>query len=93
MNELKEVLKTLNELRDEVYKTKPLLRLNEVVVLSGLSKSSIYKLTSSRGIPHYKSGKRLIFDRREILDWLKSNKVATVDEIRQKASTYTSKNK
>jgi excisionase family DNA binding protein len=35
-----------------------------------ISKSRIYKLTRSRKIPHRKIGKKLLFNRDEILDWL-----------------------
>ena len=76
-----------------MYKTRSILVVDEVLVLTGLSKSSVYKLTSSRKIPHYKKGKRLIFDRREILEWLKSNKVSTIDEIKRKASSHISRKK
>ena len=93
MEKFKEIHRKLDDIRDEMYKTRPILTVNEVAVLTGLSKSSIYKLTSSRKIPHYKKGKRLIFDRREILGWLKSNKVSTIDEIKRKASSHISRKK
>ena len=46
---------------------KNVLCLNDVVLLTGLSKSHIYKMTHSRKIPFYKpNGKQIYFDRSEI---------------------------
>jgi hypothetical protein len=38
----------------------------------------MYKLTSSESIPHYKRGKKVFFDKDEIEDWLRYNKVKDV---------------
>jgi excisionase family DNA binding protein len=68
---------------------KEVLTLTEVSSYTGLSKSHIYKLCSSRGIPFFKPfGKVNYFDRLEIIDWLKQNRVATTKEIEGKASTF-----
>jgi excisionase family DNA binding protein len=69
--------------------TKEVLTLNEVSNYTGLSKSHIYKLCSTGGIPFYKPfGKVNYFDRLEIIDWLKQNKVATNKELESQASTF-----
>lgn len=42
-----------------------------------MSVSQIYKLTSKREIPHIKlSGKKLLFDKSEVTEWLRSKKVS-----------------
>jgi excisionase family DNA binding protein len=42
-----------------------------------MSESHVYTLTSKKEIPHIKmSGKKLLFDKSEILEWLKSKKVS-----------------
>ena len=67
---------------------KEVLTLNEVSLYTGLSKSHIYKLCSTGGIPFYKPfGKVNYFDRLEIIQWLKQNRVATTREIESRAST------
>lgn len=67
---------------------KEVLTLNEVSNFTGLSKSHIYKLCSTGGIPFYKPfGKVNYFDRLEIIQWLKQNRVATTRELESKAST------
>lgn len=68
---------------------KETLTLEEAAFYSGISKSYLYKLTSSGSIPHYKpEGKMVYFDRDELNAWLKRNRVKTVDEIEQQATDY-----
>ena len=68
---------------------KNVLCFDDVALLTGLSKSHLYKLTYSHQIPHYTpNGKQLYFDRKEIEDWMRQNKVATNDEIERKATSY-----
>lgn len=75
--------------RYSLLAAKNVLCFDDVALLTGLSKSHLYKLTYSHQIPHYKpKGKQLYFDRKEIEDWMKQNKVATNDEIEQKATNY-----
>jgi excisionase family DNA binding protein len=67
--ELGKRLKCIEEL---LSVSKTVLNLKEVCILTGYSKSHIYKLTYSGKIPHYKQHKMLFFDRLEIEVWLKS---------------------
>lgn len=54
---------------------KKVLTFEDVALLTGLSKSYLYKLTSANQIPFYRpTGKQLFFDREEIENWLKQNK-------------------
>ena len=86
---LKEQRETLNELGKRLKNieallsvSKTVLNLNEVSILTGYSKSFIYKLTYSGKIPCYKQSKHLFFDRLEVEDWLKSSRhpAYSVDE-------------
>lgn len=67
--------------RDEIKaipqpeKVKPFLSLSEACELTGLSKSTIYRLTSERNIPHLKRGGKLLFNRNELTSWLQEAKV------------------
>lgn len=75
--------------RYSLLAAKNVLNLDDVAFLTGLSKSHIYKLTYSHQIPHYKpNGKYVYFDRKEIEDWLKQNRIATAQEIDQNATNY-----
>jgi excisionase family DNA binding protein len=67
---------------------KETLTLGEASTYSGISKSYLYKLTSSGIIPHYKPhNKTIYFDRSELDSWLKRNRVKTVEEIERETST------
>ena len=75
--------------RNTLLAAKKVLTFEDVALITGLSRSYLYKLTSANQIPHYKpSGKQLYFDREEIENWLKQNRVATVEETDRKATNY-----
>ena len=72
-----------------ITRDKDALTLDEVALFTGLSKSYIYKLTSSNKIPFYKrNGKNLYFSKKEIEEWLLQNRVKTKDEIDVEAANY-----
>lgn len=87
-----EISKQLDRIeRYSMLAAKNVLVLDDVVILTGLSKSHLYKLTCTHQIPHYKpNGKLIYFDRAEIELWMKQNRVATESEIEQKAVNYIS---
>ncbi len=83
-----ELLERFERLENQILCTqKTVLNIGEVCTLTGLSKSSIYKLTMNGKIPHYKQAKHLYFDRIEIEAWLKTNRGFNVNEIEAKASS------
>lgn len=93
---------TIHEIKDQLDRiekiitiaAKQMLTVEDVVLLTGLSKSYLYKMTSANTIPHYKpNGKNIYFDKEEVMNWMKQNRIATIDEIEQKANNYISKNK
>lgn len=48
----------------------------------GVSESLLYKLTSSREVPHYKPrGKMLYFNKEELDQWLLQNNVPTIGAV------------
>lgn len=72
---------------------KRILTLEEVSEYTGMSKSYLYKLTSSQRIPHYKPiGKLIYFEKEELDAWLLQNRVSTSDEIENKAQVYCMSN-
>ena len=65
---------------------KKILTSEEAAAYMGISQSTVYKLTSSRSIPHFKPrGKMCYFDREELEHWLQRNRVATMAEINDEA--------
>jgi len=46
------------------------ISLSDVIHITGLKKSAIYKLTMAGSIPYGKYGRLLVFSRREITNWM-----------------------
>lgn len=56
---------------------KEVMTLDEAAIYLGVSKSHLYKLTSSKKIPHYKPSNKLIFFKRvELEAWALSNQIS-----------------
>jgi excisionase family DNA binding protein len=65
-----------------------LLTIDQAAEFLCLSKSTIYKMTAERTIPHFKLSKRVYFKPQDLEDWVSKYKVKTVSEIEQEAATY-----
>ena len=90
MDVLKELVVKLDNIQALLLTQKKVLNLAEVLLLTGLSKSYVYKLTSTGGIPCYKpQGKQIYFKKDEVESWLLQNRKATNKELDALASTYT----
>lgn len=72
-----------------VLTTKRQLNFDEACLHSGLSKSTMYHLTSERRIPHSKPFNKLIFfDRVELEKFLLRNPRTLVEDVEQEAINY-----
>lgn len=81
-------------LTEQVLLKKEVLNFSETCTYLDISASHLYKLTSTKSIPHFcPQGKRLYFNREELDTWLQRNRQTTQDEIEQMASNYILKNK
>lgn len=78
--------------RKVICATKEVLTFDEALRYTGLKKGCLYKLTSSRVIPHSKPNGKMVYFRREDLDqWLMSNPVATNAELNARVQAYCMK--
>lgn len=85
--EIKDQLDRIERLT--LLSAKNVLCFNDVALLTGLSKSYLYKLTCGHQIPHYKpNGKQIYFDRAELESWMKQNRIQTTDETESIAVNY-----
>lgn len=84
------IIKQLADIRNySLLAAKNVLDIDDVVLLTGLSKSYVYKLTCKKEIPYYKpNGKLIYFDRQEVESWMKQNRVNSIVEAEQEASKY-----
>lgn len=71
-----------------VISSKEVLDLEEAITYTGCARSTLYRLTSAKEIPHYKLGQALRFKKSELDEWLTRTRVATNKEIESKAVTY-----
>lgn len=86
-SKLKEQLNRIEQLT--LLGAKNVLTTEDAVLLTGMSKSHLYKLTCGQKIPHYKpNGKQIYFDRSELESWLKQNRVQTLDEVEGEAISH-----
>lgn len=94
MIEQKEILKKLENIEKLLteQKGKP-LTFEEACNYLNVSKSHLYKLTSSGMIPHYKpNGKMVYFSKAELDEWIMQNPVRTKSEINKMSDEYILKN-
>jgi excisionase family DNA binding protein len=76
----------VSELEKHLFIHKNILSFEEASEFLNLSKSYLYKLTSTGQIPHYKpQGKMLYFEKAELEAWLRKNPVKTGEQIVQEA--------
>ena len=92
-NDMEEIMQRLDAIeQNSLLAAKNVLTIDDVAKLTGMSKSHLYKLTCSRQKPHYKpNSKSLYFDRKEIEDWMKQNRVKTTAEAEQEAIAHVVK--
>ena len=89
MENFKSIDERLRNIETLLSSQKTVLNFDEVVAYTGLSKSYLYKLTCSGGIPCYKpQGKHIYFNKPEIDQWLLQNRKATTREIESQVATF-----
>lgn len=75
-------LQRIEELMNShVLATKEILTVKEAAQFLDLKPAYLYQLTAKRLIPHLKPGRKLYFDRSELIAWVKQNRQATIDEL------------
>ena len=86
--------KVLNELQElknlTLLGAKKALTMSDCALLTGLSKSHLYKLVCAKKIPYYKSdgGKFTYFDKSEVEAWQLQHRVKTTSELETEAANY-----
>jgi excisionase family DNA binding protein len=86
------ILSELQEIKQlTLLGVKQALTMSDASLLTGLSKSHLYKLVCYKKIPHYKSqgGKLTYFDKDELNGWMLQRRVKTSDELETEAISYT----
>lgn len=80
----------LEEINNNLFLQKAVLSFDEACKYCSISKSKMYKHTSSSNIAFYKPEGKLIFFKREELDqWLLRNRQSSMDELQREATKYS----
>lgn len=76
----------VKSLENVIFENKQVLNTDEAAIFLGVSKSSLYKMTHAQTIPFYKPNNKLLyFERSELMKWLRSARVSTMEEIEELA--------
>jgi len=72
----------LEEWAEILKPLKDFMTVDEIAEYLGLSKSTVYKITSKREIPFYNpGGKKIYFKRSEVDTWIETSRIAPDSEI------------
>lgn len=83
-------IKSLLLLKDSKQKSDRLLNVKECAKLLNVSVPTLYSYTQNNKIPYNKKGKRLLFLKSEIMDWVKTGRNKTVTELESETDEYLS---
>jgi len=92
----KEVLSELQAIKQlTLLGARRVLTMSDCALLTGLSKSHLYKLCCAKKIPYWKSdgNKFTYFEKSEVEDWQLKHRVKTVDEVETEAAAYVATGK
>ena len=73
----------LQKTKDELSEGDSFLDVEEAASFLGIAKATLYGKCSSLLIPHFKKGKKLYFNRSELVEYLRSGKRKTIQDISQ----------
>ena len=80
------IIQKLNRIEKYIFALKGVLNLNELVDYTGFSKSYVYQLVHRNEITYSNpNGGMLFFNRKEIDEWLLSNRFKSDSEITEQA--------
>ncbi len=89
MDQVNDIAQRLERIERLLLVQKTVLTFAEALEYTGISASYMYKLTSSRTIPHFKPLGKLIYFKRVDLDaWMLSRRIKPNAEINNEAVTY-----
>lgn len=78
---LEKLTEIANKLDEQNLLQKTTLNFNEACKYLDVSPSHLYKLTSTKQVPHFcPQGKKLYFKRQELDEWLQRNRQSATDE-------------
>ena len=74
MESTKTIEERLEALESIFLNQKEILTFKEACIYAGISRSTMYKMTSAKKIPHYKTV-GLFFERADLDNWIRSHRI------------------
>lgn len=68
---------------------KEIFNFDEAAAYLSMSKSTLYKLTAKKEIPHYKPNRFVFFERSELDNWIRAAAVKTEEQLNDQVNAYT----
>ena len=77
--QIDELQKRMDAVEDILDNAKEVLSVEEAARFMDIARSSLYEMTSDRSIPFYRpNGKMIYFEKTDILEWIRKNRVMSV---------------
>ena len=77
--QIEELQKRMDAVEDSLDNAKEVLSVEEAARFMDIARSPLYKMTSDRSIPFYRpNGKMIYFEKADILEWIRKNRVMSV---------------
>jgi len=86
--EVRQALRDYNQNANKGNPDNDLLNIQEVAEMLNLAVPSIYGLVHRRQIPYIKRGKKLIFEKSQVEEWLKNGRQKTIYDTDKQAENY-----
>ncbi|MCX7928991.1 MAG: helix-turn-helix domain-containing protein [Patescibacteria group bacterium] len=94
-NDFEQLLKDVQEIKTMLYEKvteqDEIMNVQEVAKLLNLNESAIYHKVCYKQIPYMKQGKKLLFSKKELMEWLKSSRAKTLNELENETNDYDKK--
>ena len=82
-----DLTRKLDAIKNVLCQAKEILTLEEAAIFLGISKSCLYKMTHNQVVPFFKPNNELVyFERSELIKWIRSCRVASMDQIESEAA-------
>ncbi len=86
---IKDLMERIELLTHAVLMNKPMLNVDEASVYTGISKGTLYNMTSDNKIPYYKPFGKLVYFKRDDLDAImQKGRIKSQEEIAEEAAQH-----
>ena len=82
VKQLKEMLGQILE-KDRPADIEDMIDIDEACAILNLKKSTIYAKVQNGEIPHYRPGKKLLFKRGELIEWMETGRRKTTEQTKE----------